>query len=121
MFILIMSKFSQVVDPWGTIIAQCDNTKELDVVVTTIDLEKVDLVRANMPLMKHRRNDVYGLVPLKLTSSLDIYRQVPFTFERHVIPKETVFYETEHSVAFTNIRCVVPGRILNKQKKTSIL
>lgn len=64
-----------------------------------------------MPCFEHRRNEVYSLsvMPTKLQPST-----ADFVFEKYPIPNETIFYESDHSLAFTNIRCVVPGRILLK-------
>lgn len=99
----------KVVDPWGKIIAKCDNSKDVDVAVTDIDLEIAVKVRQNMPCFEHRRNEIYSLtvMPEKLQPST-----TDFVFEKYPIPNENIFYESDHSLAFTNIRCVVPGRIL---------
>lgn len=37
-------------------------------------------------------------------------------FGPHTIPQETIFYESQYSYAFTNIRCVVPGHVLVASK-----
>lgn len=81
----------------------------MDVAVTGIDLDVAVKVRQNMPCFEHRRNDIYSLsvMPDKLQPST-----AEFVFEKYPIPNETIFYESDHSLAFTNIRCVVPGRIL---------
>lgn len=66
-----------------------------------------------MPCFSHRRPDVY---------SLDFHVQqlpsdAPFIFEKYPVDRRTIFYETEHCVAFTNIRCVVPGHVLIATKR----
>lgn len=96
-----------MVDPWGKIIAKCDNSKEVDVAVTDIDLGIAVKVRQNMPCFEHRRNEIYSLsvVPEKLQPP-----NTEFVFEKYTIPNETIFHQSDHSLAFTNIRCVVPGR-----------
>lgn len=63
-----------------------------------------------MPCFDHRRNDVYLLRELNETPLNDENLQHSYDFGGHVVPKETVFMTSEHSIAFTNIRCVVPGR-----------
>lgn len=84
----------------------------MDVAVAEIDLEIATKVRQNMPCFEHRRNEVYSLsvIPKKLQPST-----ADFVFEKYPIPSETIFYQSDHSLAFTNIRCVVPGRILFKR------
>ena len=48
---------SSVVDPWGSVIATTGECP--DVVLATIDLEKVASVRQNMPISRQKRYDVY--------------------------------------------------------------
>ena len=48
----------QVVDPWGCVTAQCHEGN--DVCVAEIDLGYLNKVRQQMPLMNHRRTDIYG-------------------------------------------------------------
>lgn len=64
-----------------------------------------------MPCFQHRRHDVYDLSPINLNVPLWDDKDT-FKFADKVIKGSTVFYKSKHSYAFTNIRCVVPGRIL---------
>ncbi|MPN15983.1 Deaminated glutathione amidase [bioreactor metagenome] len=50
---------SGVSDPWGTIIGQCDENE--GVVVCDIDGEKQNQIRQQLPLLQHRRKDLYTL------------------------------------------------------------
>ena len=50
-------------DPWGCMIAQCREGN--DVCVAEIDLDYLNKVRQQMPVMKHKRDELYG----KLNSS----------------------------------------------------
>jgi predicted amidohydrolase len=50
---------SMVVDPWGIVLA-CAPDEE-GVILATIDLERVQQVRDNLPSLQHLRPDVYGL------------------------------------------------------------
>ena len=50
---------SIVCDPWGTVVRQCDETPQT--VVTTLDLERVEAVRQQLPILSARRTDVYEL------------------------------------------------------------
>ena len=50
---------SIVADPWGSVAAQMD--EKAGIQVTDIDLDKVAAVREQLPLLKHRRTDIYTL------------------------------------------------------------
>lgn len=109
------SSFGQAiaVSPWGEIIAKC--TKDLEIQFVEIDLENVKKVEKNMPCFSHRRNDVYSLdfkVDVELADDAE-----PYIFEKYPIDRRTIFHETEHTIAFTNIRCVVPGHVLVATKR----
>ena len=97
-----------VVDPWGSIVAET-NKEDLDVAVVDLQLEKLESVRKNMPCFEHRRDDIYNLT---YNGNYDYYTlpESSYDFGGHHIPAEIVFYVTEHCIAFTNLRCVVPGR-----------
>ncbi|XP_078345728.1 deaminated glutathione amidase-like [Oculina patagonica] len=49
---------AMIVDPWGCVIAQCREGN--DVCVAEIDLSYLNKVRQQMPVMNHKRNDLYG-------------------------------------------------------------
>lgn len=82
-------------------------------------------IRNRLPCFSHRRDDVYALAPVKMITAEESLntRNVTFTpipvekeeipyfvFEKYPVAKSTTFLETPSSIAFTNIRCVVPGR-----------
>lgn len=46
-------------DPWGTVLSQLDENE--DIQITEIDLAKVLQTREQLPLLKHRRTDLYHL------------------------------------------------------------
>ena len=50
---------SIVCDPWGTVLSQLDENE--DIQITEIDLAKVLQTREQLPLLKHRRTDLYHL------------------------------------------------------------
>ncbi|XP_043268724.1 deaminated glutathione amidase isoform X1 [Venturia canescens] len=51
---------AMIVDPWGTVIAQCpENT---GIAVAEIDLDLLNKVRKNMPCENHRRTDLYPMI-----------------------------------------------------------
>ncbi|GAB1868724.1 Nitrilase-like protein 1 [Camponotus japonicus] len=48
---------AMIVDPWGTVIAQC--AEKTGIAIAEIDLALLEQVRKNMPCEKHRRIDLY--------------------------------------------------------------
>jgi len=53
---------SIVVAPWGNIIEQMEEKEGY--IINELDLSQVDKVRKELPLLAHRRNDIYKLVKL---------------------------------------------------------
>jgi len=53
---------SIVVDPWGTIVSQMDETPDLRMI--EIDPSRTGEIREQLPLLRHRREDVYQLAQL---------------------------------------------------------
>ncbi|WP_346771702.1 carbon-nitrogen hydrolase family protein [Anoxynatronum buryatiense] len=51
--------FSQVVDPWGTVLAETDETE--GIITATLNPQRLTAVREQLPLLKHRRTDLYEL------------------------------------------------------------
>ena len=51
---------STVVSPWGEVIATCEEHPAM--VVTDLDMTKVEEMRTSIPTMKQKRNDLYRLV-----------------------------------------------------------
>ena len=102
----------QVVDPWGTVIAQC--SEGTDVAIAHIDTSYIQQVRSSMPVWQHRRNDLYAAMsPLKTAvKSEEIDDNATYRFGSTTVHGSTVFYKTNKSLAFTNKKCAVPGRIL---------
>lgn len=116
-----------VVDPWGKILTECENIETVQCKTATINLEPLHAIRERVPCFSHRRGEIYALAavqmitPAKSTSLTDddgeqleiaVKQQKPyFIFEKHDVPKSTIFYETPLSLAFTNVTCVVPGRM----------
>ncbi|XP_022100183.1 nitrilase homolog 1-like isoform X2 [Acanthaster planci] len=49
---------AMIVDPWGCVVACCHDG--LDVAIGDIDLSYLRRVRTEMPVMEHRRHDLYG-------------------------------------------------------------
>lgn len=51
---------SQVIDPWGAVVAQCSDG--VDVCFAEINLNMIKKIRDEMPIMRHRRPDLYGFL-----------------------------------------------------------
>jgi len=49
---------SMVVDPWGTVIAQC--SEGVSTATAQIDIEFLESTRQRMPVQRHRRRDLFG-------------------------------------------------------------
>jgi predicted amidohydrolase len=47
------------VDPWGTVLAQMDEKEGIRLV--EFDFDYLEKVRQELPLLKHRRTDLYEL------------------------------------------------------------
>lgn len=50
---------SLIADPWGSIISRLDEKE--GILIQDIDLEYIDEIRESLPLLKHRRGDIYRL------------------------------------------------------------
>ncbi|KAG2233067.1 hypothetical protein INT48_009193 [Thamnidium elegans] len=50
---------SMIVDPWGTVLSKCNDSTIPSIAIATIDLDYLKKIRAEMPVMNHRRNDIY--------------------------------------------------------------
>ncbi len=51
---------SIVTDPWGSVVEQLDERE--GILTVELDFEKVETVREQLPLLKHRRTDLYDVV-----------------------------------------------------------
>lgn len=108
-----VKRFFQIIDPMGKVIAECPKYSEEcptneSVALASIDMELVANTRKNMPVFSHRRNDIYSLNMIRTRK--DIEDEKIYAFADKAIPGSTVFYTSAYCFAFTNIRCVVPGR-----------
>jgi len=86
-----------------------------------IDLSLIKSIRQSMPLESQRRYDIY---PKTISSTLCRSSNEDFNefkFGSSIVKGLQVFYKTQLSLAFTNIKCVLPGRILFKRIKIAII
>ena len=51
---------SMATDPWGAILGQMDETEGM--LTVELDMTRVDAIRQQLPLLKHRRTDFYDVV-----------------------------------------------------------
>jgi len=49
---------SMIVDPWGMVLSRAGTGKEI--IYMDIDLDEVEKIRMELPLLKHRRTDIYS-------------------------------------------------------------
>ena len=54
---------SIVCSPWGEVLSEMDETE--GVAITTLDLDRLEAVRRELPLLRHRRTDVYRVERVK--------------------------------------------------------
>lgn len=53
---------SIITDPWGEVLSQMDEREGF--VIQELDLDRVDQIRRQLPLLAHRRTDLYRLSPV---------------------------------------------------------
>jgi predicted amidohydrolase/diadenosine tetraphosphate (Ap4A) HIT family hydrolase len=97
---------AMVIDPWGTVIAQCHDTA--DVCLAEIDHELLQRRRLEMPVFSHKRHDIYG----HITDSPAVVSPAEYQFGSHLVKNSSVFYRTAQSFAFVNRKPVLPGHVL---------
>ncbi|KAL3700116.1 hypothetical protein R1sor_018138 [Riccia sorocarpa] len=49
-----------IIDPWGTIVARCRDKDCTGIAVAEVDHSSLESIRQRMPIITHRRYDVYG-------------------------------------------------------------
>ncbi|KJH47032.1 histidine triad domain protein [Dictyocaulus viviparus] len=101
---------SMVVDPWGTVVAQCSD--RIDMCFAEIDLSYVDEIRTMQPVFSHRRSDLYSLHVNEVDTKI-----VPLRFADFSIPEQSIFYRSAYSFAFVNLKPVLNGHVLISPKR----
>lgn len=92
-------------------IAQCSEGP--NIAVAEIDHTLLQKTRLSMPVLRHRRNDVYpSLQPQPVVQPNGSTESENFQFGQVYVKGNGIFAKTDLSMAFTNKKCVVPGRIL---------
>ncbi|XP_069356653.1 nitrilase and fragile histidine triad fusion protein NitFhit isoform X2 [Maniola hyperantus] len=119
------------VDPWGEVLADCGDSAPC-YKIAEINGDKIADVRRNMPVFQHRRPDVYSLYTLSVRNQMlpehsgEVKKsketppenQTPaptgemYVFGHNRVPESCVFFKSELTYAFVNLRCVIPGHVL---------
>ena len=100
-----------VIDPWGTVIAECPEGEEM--VVAELSLEKIVEVKKNMPVELHRRSDLYALATKDFqVGDEQNSDQKTFRFADIDIPGKSVVFTSRCSLVLVNRKPVVPGHLL---------
>ncbi|MGM9917364.1 nitrilase-related carbon-nitrogen hydrolase [Anaerotignum sp.] len=73
---------SIVTDPWGSVVEQLDEKE--GILTVELDFEKVEKLREQLPLLKHRRTDLY-LLESKMVPASRLYTKSPY--EKTMIDK----------------------------------
>ena len=117
---------SMIVDPWGSIVAQCSEGEGVS--SAYINLDYLQKLRRNMPVWSHRRNDMYSLVlenevqiPKLQTDELEHNSAIlkDQLFGSFSIPKEQIILVSRHSFVTVNIKPVVPLHLLVIPKRVN--
>ncbi|XP_017028817.1 nitrilase and fragile histidine triad fusion protein NitFhit [Drosophila kikkawai] len=107
---------SMIVSPWGKVLADCGGEQELGIGTAEIDLGQLETLYQSMPCFEHRRHDLYSLTAYNVRSQEPTEDRA---FANNIVDKRTIFYESEHCFAFTNLRCVVEGHVLVSTKRVT--
>jgi len=101
---------SMVVDPWGEVLAEAPEGPGL--CVAEVDLGCLTKVRTDMPVWQHRRPDLYGRVGGGGAGCISPDDESSYQFGHVTISSAQVFYRSNLSIAFVNIKPVLPGHML---------
>ncbi|KAI3421103.1 Nitrilase and fragile histidine triad fusion protein NitFhit [Globodera pallida] len=105
---------SMVVDPWGTVVAQCSDRE--DICFAELDLGYVEEVRKNQPVFSHRRSDLYTV---HYNEHVEPKDTATFQFGHVQIDGSQCFLRSSHCFAFVNLKPLVPGHVLVSPLRTA--
>ena len=60
----MLFRSSIAADPWGKVLMEMEEKPDVEIV--ELDLDEVKKVREQLPLLKHRREDIYALTTFSL-------------------------------------------------------
>ncbi|KAG7153712.1 Nitrilase and fragile histidine triad fusion protein NitFhit-like [Homarus americanus] len=108
---------AMIVDPWGAVV--CQVSEGTNFALADINLEYLETIRQEMPVLSHRRLDLYHVNDVQLPDSSRICDLYPFPspyisyqFGTVAVPGSCVFLKSRLSQAFVNKKPLVPGHIL---------
>ncbi|CAF0903525.1 unnamed protein product [Adineta ricciae] len=103
---------SMVVDPWGKVLLDMD-LEYPSVRTIDLDLERIREVRDRMPILEHRRQDLYSLTsPTNMIIPIDSKDDEKISWGQLQITAGQVFFRSRLSMALVNRKPVVPGHVL---------
>lgn len=101
---------AMIIDPWGTVIAQCSEGEQ--VAFASVCDDYLKSTRMSMPVWEHRRYDIYPQICPSEGVGTEKEPTNTYKFGQTSVKSGQVFYKTAKTIAFTNKRCVLPGHVL---------
>lgn len=108
---------AMIVDPWGTVLNEISGGT--DFAVADLDLNYLNKIRKDMPVMTHRRSDLYHICDISPPETPRLCDLLPmptpyvsYQFGNVSVPGSCIFLKSRHSQAFVNKKPVVPGHVL---------
>lgn len=115
---------AMIVDPWGAVIGQA--SEGTCFFLAEINLDYLQKVRKEMPVLIHRRHDLYNLEQVTPPHTPHVCQLLPqpspyvtYKFGQVSVPGSCVFLKSRLSQAFVNKKPVVPGHTLITPEKPS--
>ncbi|CAF1441290.1 unnamed protein product [Adineta steineri] len=103
---------SLVIDPWGSVLLDM-GLESPSMRTVDIDLERIEQVREKMPIIEHRRRDLYSLMsPMNIIVPIDDSKEEKVTWGQVQITTHQIFFRSTLTLALVNRKPVVPGHVL---------
>lgn len=78
-----------------------------------IDLDEINKVREKMPIIEHRRSDLYSLSsPTNLRIPIESSNENELQWGQVKISTDQIFFRTASTMALVNKKPILPGRKL---------
>ncbi|CAF1552417.1 unnamed protein product [Rotaria sp. Silwood1] len=103
---------SLVVDPWGEVLLDM-NLDYPSIRTVDIDLDRIDKVREKMPIIQHRRRDLYTLMsPTVIIVGIDDKSEEKIRWGQIEITTSQIFFRSTLTMGLVNKKPVVAGHVL---------